>query len=139
MEIVGLHKTSRASRRSSQRCFCSVIQLMSSLAVSISSRQGRRWASTPWLISPDLSSTLMCFETACRLIVNGSANSFTVASPAERRETIARRVGSAKAEKAASSRSSVSVRIPHFYANFSSLACRPLHRIAIPVVSEWCQ
>ena len=51
----------------------------------------------------------MCLETACRLIVNGSASSFTVASPAVRRVTIARRVGSAKAEKAASSRSSVSV------------------------------
>src|SRR5215216_6107486 len=48
-------------------------------------------------------------ETACRLIVNGSASSFTLASPSERRVKIARRVGSAKAEKAASSRSSVSV------------------------------
>jgi hypothetical protein len=100
---------SRASRRYSQRRFCSVIQLMSSSAVSVSIRQGRRWASTPWLMSPALWRTLMCLETACRLIVNGSASSFTLASPSERRVKIARRVGSAKAEKAASSRSSVSV------------------------------
>ncbi len=29
--------------------------------------------------------------------------------------------------------------MPHFYRVFFSLACRVLHRIAFPVVSEWCQ
>jgi hypothetical protein len=31
------------------------------------------------------------------------------------------------------------LQIPHIYAVFSSLACPVLHRIAFPVVSEWCQ
>jgi len=29
--------------------------------------------------------------------------------------------------------------IPHFYSVFFSLICPVLHRIAFPVVSEWCQ
>ena len=32
-----------------------------------------------------------------------------------------------------------SLQIAHRYANFSSLVCTALHRIASPVVSEWCQ
>jgi len=31
------------------------------------------------------------------------------------------------------------LQIPHFYAAFSALGCRQLHRIALPVVSVWCQ
>jgi hypothetical protein len=50
---------------------------------------------------PAVSRTLRCFETAGRLMSNGSASSVTVASPLERRARIARRVGSARAEKVA--------------------------------------
>jgi hypothetical protein len=28
---------------------------------------------------------------------------------------------------------------PHFYRGFLSPVCSVLHRIALPVVSEWCQ
>ena len=55
-------------------------------------------------ISPQDSSTLRCLEIPGRLIANGAANSFTVASPCASRATIARRVGSASAANVASSR-----------------------------------
>src|SRR4051812_29924690 len=48
-------------------------------------------------MSPARSSTLRWREIAGRLIGNGSASSFTVASPSARRVRIARRVGSARA------------------------------------------
>ncbi len=44
-----------------------------------------------------------------RVMANGAARSLTVASPAARRATIARRVGSAKAVKVASSWSAATV------------------------------
>src|SRR3974390_792076 len=53
-------------------------------------------------MSPASSSTFRCWEIAGCVISNGSANSLTVASPLARRARSARRVGSAKAEKAAS-------------------------------------
>src|SRR5579871_4618524 len=53
-------------------------------------------------MSPASSSTFRCWEIAGCVISNGSANSLTVASPLARRARIARRVGSANAEKAAS-------------------------------------
>ncbi len=49
----------------------------------------------------------MCFDTACRVIENGSASSLTVAGPRLSRAMIPRRTGSARAAKARSSRSSV--------------------------------
>ena len=51
----------------------------------------------PRAISPARSSTFRCLETACSEIGNGSAISFTVASPCASRARIARRVGSASA------------------------------------------
>ena len=53
-------------------------------------------------MSPALSSTLRCLEIAGWLMGNGSTSSFTVASPLASRAKMARRVGSAKAEKTAS-------------------------------------
>ena len=53
------------------------------------------------------------------VISNGLANSVTVASPLARRARIARRVGSAKAEKAASSVAFISYSLykPHLIVN----------------------
>ncbi len=31
------------------------------------------------------------------------------------------------------------MQMPHIYAGFSSAACPTLHRIALAVVSKWCQ
>src|SRR5215471_21295175 len=61
------------------------------------SRAGRCCAARLRVTSPACSSTFRCFDTAWRLIENGSASSFTVASPRARRASIARRVGSANA------------------------------------------
>src|ERR1700727_169424 len=69
---------------------------------AFASRRGRFVPSTRRTISPASSSTFRCWEIAGCVISNGSANSLTVASPLARRERIARRVGAAKAEKAAS-------------------------------------
>src|SRR5919201_1089199 len=68
-------------------------------------RDGRSCALRPRSISPARSSTARCFDTACTLIGNGSASSFTVASPSASRSRIARRVGSARAAKVALSSS----------------------------------
>src|SRR5947207_3136238 len=72
-----------------------------------SSRQGRHCASRPREMSRARSSTFRCFDTAGKLIANGSANSPTVASPVVSRARIARRVGSANAEKVSLSRSGI--------------------------------
>ena len=64
-------------------------------------RQGRHCASRPRVISPARSSTLRCFDTAGMLISNGAASSVTEVSPSASRARIARRVGSASAEKVA--------------------------------------
>jgi hypothetical protein len=48
----------------------------------------------------------MCLEMAGKLILKGSANSFTVASPFAKRANIARRVEFAKAPNVLSNRSS---------------------------------
>src|SRR5207237_9588761 len=66
-----------------------------------SRREGRSCAERPRAISPARSSTLRCLETAWTLIGNGSASSFTDASPSTSRARIARRVGSASAAKVA--------------------------------------
>ena len=65
---------------------------------------GRRWASRFLEMRPARSSTLRCFEIAGWVMANGSASSFTVASPDARRARMARRVGSARAAKVASRR-----------------------------------
>src|SRR5437763_996123 len=77
------------------------------LSGAASSRQGRHCASRPREMSRARSSTFRCFDTAGRLIANGSANSPTVASPVASRARIARRVGSANAEKVSLSRSDI--------------------------------
>src|SRR5882672_2023201 len=66
------------------------------------SRQGRFVPSARRTISPAPSSTFRWREMAGCVISKGAASSITVASPLARRARIARRVGSAKAEKAAS-------------------------------------
>ena len=71
---------------------------MASPSGSARNRHGRHWAFFPRAISPARSSTLRCFDTACKLTGNGSASSLTVASPCARRARIALRVGSARAE-----------------------------------------
>src|SRR5579862_8257059 len=71
-------------------------------------RRGRFVPSTRRTMRPASSSTFKCCETAGCVISKGSASSITVASPSARRARIARRVGSAKAEKAASSPSIIS-------------------------------
>ena len=48
----------------------------------------------------------MCFETACRVIANGSASSLTVAGPLLSRAMMPRLTGSASAANARSSASS---------------------------------
>src|SRR6185503_11471895 len=53
--------------------------------------------------SPAPSSTLRCLEIAGWLMSKGSASSLTEASPDARRDRIARRVGSERAAKIASS------------------------------------
>src|SRR5215475_2119789 len=53
-------------------------------------------------MSPAPSSTFRCCEMAGCVIANGFANCVTVASPLARRARMARRVGSARAVKAAS-------------------------------------
>ena len=60
-----------------------------------SSRDGRSCAERPRVISPARSSTFRCLETAWTLIGNGSASSFTVASPSARRaeDRAPRRIG----------------------------------------------
>ena len=65
--------------------------------------------------SPARSSTLMCFEIAGSVSSNGSASSFTVASPSARRARIARRVGFASAAKVSLSRSSSIVLLTAFH------------------------
>ena len=70
--------------------------------LGFASLQGRLVPSTRRKISPAPSSTFRCRETAGWLIANGFASSSTVASPCASRARIARRVGSASAEKAAS-------------------------------------
>src|SRR3954469_16800582 len=67
------------------------------------SREGRNCALRPRSIRPARSSTRRCLETACTVIGNGRASSLTVASPSARRPRMARRVGSARAAKVASS------------------------------------
>ena len=66
-------------------------------------QHGRHCALREREMSFAFSSTLRCFETAGRLMANGSANSLTVASPRESRASIARRVGSARANRASDS------------------------------------
>src|SRR4051812_2295702 len=81
------------SNRCSQTLRCSSIQPIAESSCAASNRHGRNWASRPRLIKPARSSTLRCLETACSVISNGSASSFTVASPVANRARIARRVG----------------------------------------------
>src|ERR1700733_1478858 len=68
----------------------------------LASRRGRLVPSTRRTTSPASSSTFKCWEIAGCVISKVAASSITVASPLARRARIARRVGSAKAEKAAS-------------------------------------
>src|SRR5712692_7437273 len=69
---------------------------------AIARRRGRFVPSTRRITSPASSSTFRCCEIAGCVTWKGSASSITVASPLARRARMARRVGSAKAEKAAS-------------------------------------
>src|ERR1700730_14380608 len=64
-------------------------------------RRGRFVPSAQRTTSRAFSSTFRCWEIAGCVISKGADSSITVASPLARRARIARRVGSAKAEKAA--------------------------------------
>ena len=77
----------------------SSIQPTASRSGCASSRQGRSWALRPRLMRPAPSRTLRCLQTAGMLISNGAASSLTDASPSISRIRMARRVGSAIAER----------------------------------------
>src|SRR5256885_616647 len=96
-------------------------------------RRGRRCASCPADTRPARSSTLRCFEIAGWLIANGRASSLTDVSPRARRARIARRVGSARAVKTASSRDEAFIFITAWLDNLQVMQLRELrqHLIAI--------
>ena len=94
---------SSLSKRSSQIRRCVVIQSSVWSNASTSRWHGRNWASRRREMRPLRSSTLRCLETAGSDMAKGAASSLTVASPRASRLTMARRVGSARAAKAASS------------------------------------
>ena len=89
--------------RASQVRLRDCIHSIASSSGAGSMRAGRHWASRPRTISPARSSTFRWREIAGRLTANGAASSLTVASPSARRVRMARRVGSASAEKVRSS------------------------------------
>ena len=96
---------SSLSVRCSHSCLRDSIQSIASLRGSDRRRLGRHCASRPRTMRPAFSSTFRCRETAGMLIGRGAANSVTAASPSERRSTICRRVGSARAAKVRLNRS----------------------------------
>src|SRR3954447_14117471 len=100
-----LRCASSRSRLTSQNCRYRSIHAVASASGCAFRLEERHCADRLRVISPAFSSTFRCRETAGRLIENGSANSFTVASDSDSRARIARRVGSASAEKISLSRS----------------------------------
>src|SRR5271163_4587584 len=82
-------------------------QSATSLSLAGWIRQGRHCAARARVISPAFSSTFKCLEIAGMLISKGSASSLTEASPDIKWAKIARRVGSASAEKVAVKESAV--------------------------------
>src|ERR1035438_3936328 len=85
-------------------------------------RRGRFVPSTRPATSPASSRTFKCCEIAGCVILNGPANSITVASPLARRASMARLVGSAKAANAASS-PSISIRLYKYLLIVKGLRC----------------
>src|SRR3569832_209082 len=92
-------QASRRSRRPSHSCLYCSNQSTTCLSCTPSILQGRCCAWRVLISMPAFSCTLMCFETAGKLILNGAASAFTEASPCIRRASMARRVGSDRAAK----------------------------------------
>src|SRR5690606_27090064 len=92
---------SSRSKLPSQKLRYRSTQLATSRSGVASRRHGRHWARRSCLINPARWSTFRCFVIAGALMSKGSASSFTVASPSASRSRMARRVGSASAEKRA--------------------------------------
>ncbi len=122
---------SSLSKRSPQRRRCVAIQSSAPSSASGSRWQGRNWASCHREIRPLRSSTLRCLEIPGSDMSKGAASSPTVASPRARRLRMARRVGSASAVKAASSRSSVVV-VTVLHLTSELVSCQVKYRRALP-------
>src|SRR5260221_31017 len=103
MVFISSSRTSRRWKLPSQNWRYFSSQPVAFLSGLASRRRGRRWASWPREIRPARSSTLRCLEMAGWDMEKGLASSFTEASPEARRARMARRVGSARAAKVASS------------------------------------
>src|SRR5271155_5068762 len=93
-----------------------------SLSPRGSMRHGRHCALRLRAINPARSKTFRCLETAGRLMANGFASSVTEVSPRARRAKMARRVGSASAEKAVLS-DNLTIRLNNQLVQYADAKC----------------